>query len=207
MKDNFLSLDCPHCGTKSVGFTVQKEHLVKNNAWTSYTMRHHTISEKYSSCNICNFGVIVTFVDKLVRSVVPETNLTTPLHLPDNVKRFFEQGTGNMGANWDAAGSMFRKALDVSLKEKFPQIHGSLFERIKNAASQNLLTQDLADWADQIRLEGNAAVHEDEPFSKQQAKDIASFTDLVLRYMFTLPQMLKDARDSTEAHRKEIDGD
>lgn len=202
-----LTLDCPRCGTKSVAFTVRKEHFVKNNAWTSYTMRRHTISEKYSTCNICNYGVIVTFVDELFRSVVPETNLSTPLHLPDKVKRFFEQGTGNMETNWDAAGSMFRKALDVSLKEKFPQIHGNLIKRIKNAASQNLLTQDLADWADQIRLEGNAAVHEDEPFSKEQAIDLASFTDLVLRYMFTLPQMLKDARDSTEAQPKEIDGD
>lgn len=200
-----LTLDCPHCGTKSVAFTVQCKHLVKTLPRSG--MQDPTMNEIYLTCNICNEGVIATIIDQEIHRVVPNASIATPPHLPENVKRFFEQGTCNLGENWDAAGSMFRKALDISLIEKFPKIKGSLFERIKDAESQKLLTPELAEWADQIRLEGNAAVHDDEPFLKEQANDLANFTDLVLRYVFTLPQMLKQARDSAETHPKEIDGD
>ena len=99
-----------------------------------------------------------------------------------------------MPGNWDAAGSMFRKVLDTGLTAKFPNIAGTLYERIKAAAKQHRLTPDLANWADQIRLDGNDAVHDGKPFSQEDAERLQTFTELVLRYLFTLPGMLDEAR-------------
>ncbi len=89
---------------------------------------------------------------------------------------------------------MFRKALDTGLKAKFPDIKGTLFERIDEAARQNKLTPSLAEWAHQIRLDGNDAAHDEEPFSKEDAERLQTFTELVLLYLFTLPGKLDEAR-------------
>ena len=100
----------------------------------------------------------------------------------------------NLSGNYDAAGSMFRKALDTGLKSKFPAIQGNLKVRINEAAKGGGLTPELAEWAHQIRLGGNDAAHEEEPFSKHDAKDLGTFTYLVFQYLFMLPGMLKEAR-------------
>ena len=41
---------------------------------------------------------------------------------------------------------------------------------------------------------GNEAAHEEEPFTEGDARALHAFTDLVLRYLFTLPGMMAAAR-------------
>ena len=101
----------------------------------------------------------------------------------------------NLPKNWDAAGAMFRKALDVGLKVKFPEdSKGSLYERIGRAAQRHDLTPELAEWAHKIRLDGNDAAHGEVPFSDEDAERLQVFTELVFRYLFTLPGMMKEAQ-------------
>ena len=100
----------------------------------------------------------------------------------------------NLPGNWDAAGLMFRRALEAGLKIKFPDIKGTLYERIEKAAEQQKLTPDLAAWSHEVRLGGNDAAHDEEPFDKEDAERLSTFTRLVLLYLFTLPGMLDEAR-------------
>ena len=108
----------------------------------------------------------------------------------------------NLPKNWDAAGSMFRKALDTGLKRKFPDMKGSLFVRIKKAAEKHKLTPDLAEWAHEIRLGGNEATHGEDPFSREAAQELYSFTELVLLYLFTLPAKLEKSRSQPESSKE-----
>ena len=89
---------------------------------------------------------------------------------------------------------MFRSALEAGLREKFLDIEGTLYQRIESAADQGGLTAELADWAHQIRLSGNDAVHGGEQFSREEAERLQAFTELVFLYLFSLPAMLEDAR-------------
>ena len=91
---------------------------------------------------------------------------------------------------------MFRKTLDTSLKNKFPDLTGPLHQRIKEAEKQQKLTPELAARAHKIRLDGNDASHEETAFSEEGAQQLADFTKLVLLYLFTLPGMLTQARDN-----------
>jgi len=104
----------------------------------------------------------------------------------------------NMPGNRDAAGAMIRKTLETALKAKFPESRGTLIKRIEAAEKDGALTRDMAQWAHQIRHLGNEAAHEEEPFSEDDAEDLRSFTDLLLRYLFTLPGMLEKARKKPE---------
>lgn len=50
----------------------------------------------------------------------------------------------------------------------------------------------MQEWAHAIRLDGNEAAHEEEPFDKETCEALKSFTELFLMYAFTLPGMLAE---------------
>jgi hypothetical protein len=52
-------------------------------------------------------------------------------------------------------------AVDAMLKEKGLK-DGTLYHRINRAASDHLITQDIAKWAHQVRLDANEPRHADE---------------------------------------------
>lgn len=89
---------------------------------------------------------------------------------------------------------MMRKTLESALAAKFPDLKGRLVDRIDVAEKQGAMTKDMAQWAHRIRRLGNDAAHDDEPFSERDAAELRGFTDLLLRYLFTLPGMLEKAQ-------------
>ncbi len=198
--------NCPYCGTKAVAFKIVTSRRVQsrtNNRWDSL-----------ATCGFCTRGILATF-ETLQTNTIPEKLLDSnrdnevelktispsppstgaPADTPPRAANYYRQGMENLRNNYDAPGSMFRSALEAGLKEKFPDIDGSLYERIEKAANQQGLTPDLADWAHRIRLDGNDAVHGDEEFLKEDAERLHAFTELVFLYLFTLPGMLEKARD------------
>ena len=194
-----FSHDCPHCGTRHVGFNILAEHRPPRSKLEIYA---------FVSCGACGGACVSLFMVKekgyslkndfesaphksvefYPRPQVPDV----PDHLPENVRKFFLQGVDNVKTGPDAAGAMFRKALDAGLKHIDPDLKGSLYERIKSLAEKGTITEDLATWADRIRLDGNVAVHEDELFTRERAESLHHFTQLVMMYLFTLPGMLNE---------------
>ncbi len=129
----------------------------------------------------------------------PASSVLIPDHVPDNITIFFQQGMDNLNKNnWDAAGAMFGKVIDITTKKIDPELKGSLYERIEQLAKKHLITPDLKDWAHKIRLIRNDALHEASPTGEQEAHDIQIFTDLFLRYVFTLPGILEERRNTAE---------
>ncbi len=195
--------DCPRCGVKRVAFTVKGEWR-----YEEYPPRWDTLAV----CGHCRRGIVATFEVVLASDSPMETRTLSsesyrllaiapkppgtraPPHTPDTVAEFFRQGADNLPRNPDAAGAMFRKALEVGLKDKYPALEGSLKKRIDKAAADDYLTRDLADWANQIRLDGNEAVHGEAPLSREDASRLHEFTKLVFWYLFTLPGRLEKAR-------------
>ena len=206
--------NCPRCGTKSVAFTIHDERI-----W-SYSPS--VMWDTFAICGCCGRGVIATFRspgDHLPPSmclkekqlglsligIAPDLPSTgAPQHTPPNVARSFEQAKDNLPKNRDAAGMMFRKALDTGLKHKFPDLkEEKLAVRIKKAAEAHKLTPDLADWAHQIRIDGNDATHEEEEVSPETVESLSTLTEMVLLYLFTLPGMLEEARKRAESSTSE----
>ncbi len=205
--------NCPHCGTRSVAFSVVYEHRAH-----MYEHRTHTTTtnlwDTLAFCAQCSRSILATFlledrnkprefvathddVDPL--EIYPSPRRTgAPEHTPTTVAEYYRQGIENLPGNWTAAGIMFRKTLDIGLKAKFPSLKGTLEKRIDKAAEQGGLTSDLAEWAHQVRLDGNDAAHEEEPSEEEVAKRLHAFTRLVLLYLFTLPEMLRKARVQAE---------
>jgi hypothetical protein len=203
-------LNCPYCGTTRVAFELFSE------SWVSRSQRWHVCAR----CNYCAGLAVLEFKagpdedEKpskyyswaseryIIESVFPAPGGEFPAHLPEEVAKFFKQGADNTPANPDAAGTMFRKALEAMLRDKYPGAKGRLLERIDQAAKAGVLTTELARYAHTIRLEGNEAAHGD--YEEADADRLRSFTTLVLQYVYTLPGMQAqiDAEASAAASGK-----
>lgn len=196
-----FSAKCPHCGTRSVAFNVLNcipEHP------------SHYRKDIFSVCQRCKRGVSgeasvdynndgkpygfhdVKFFSFQFRALALE-------HIPEDVEVNFREGEANIwDGRYNSAGMIFRKALEMGMKIKFPKFEGSLKGRIDRAKEKGHLTKDMADWAHNIRSFGNDAAHEPD-FSEEDAEEMQTFTRLVLLYLFTLPGMMKVAREKKES--------
>lgn len=133
-----------------------------------------------------------------VVSITPKPKANeAPQYTPPNVARPFIQALDNLRrSNWDAAGTMCRKALDVGTQVMDPALKPlTLYKRIENLHETGRITADLKEWAHHIRVNGNDAAHDEDEFTEDEAKDLMNFTDMLLQYLFTMPGMLAERRN------------
>jgi hypothetical protein len=160
-------------------------------------------------CEVCKSGTTAEFLDQhfdywvqgaidrtptLVASWPTPSRPDAPQYLPDNIRLFYVQGVEALQRrSYDAAGPMFRRCLDVSLKIIHSEANPreSIFKRIEGLPLELGVTPAMKSWAHQIRELGNDAAHEDEPVQEADAKALKSFTEMFLTYLFTLPTMLE----------------
>jgi hypothetical protein len=118
--------------------------------------------------------------------------LESPKDIPKNVENFFMQAKGSaQRAHWDAAGAMFRKSLDVSLRQLNPNGKGTIYDRIESLPDSAGVTTAMKQWAHAIRRLGADAAHDEDAFTEQEAKTLQVFTEMFLTYAFSLPALLK----------------
>jgi hypothetical protein len=132
---------------------------------------------------------IMAFWPETPEPVIPDC-------MPPEIVRIYLQAERNFAieGNEEAAGIMYRKALDVGLRKIDPTLNGMLKANIKTLAIAGKLTPDIAVWADNVRGLGNDAAHESDAITRPELLDLQHFTEMVLRYLFTLPNMVKKRR-------------
>ena len=211
-----FSHGCPHCGTKQASFQICSEFhspVIRNRIYAFVVCEINTCQKAATAVFKVDEGtypylgspseLIAEFsrrpskfilVDFYPRPETPEI----PEHLPENVHTYYLEAVNSVKSAPTAAGMMFRKTLDTGLKKIDPGAKGNLLARIKSAADGGKITQDMADWADRIRLDDNDAAHEEDPFTPQQAEELHLFTRLVMMYLFSLPGMLEEWKTKTE---------
>lgn len=119
----------------------------------------------------------------------PAIKSDVPRHLPETVRKAFRSAELNRGLSdcEDAAATMYRRAIDVAIKEKHPELRGTLHTRISTLAENGTIPQALKDWGDQIRWIGNDGAHEPEGVTQEDVKALRGFADAFLRYFISLP--------------------
>ena len=156
--------------------------------------------------NLINFNGDPTTVGWKIMNFWPELPKSeAPEFLPPDVERSYLQAESNFSTagNEEAAGMMYRKALDVGLKKIDPSLTGTLGSKIKSLAKTGKLTSDIAEWAGHVRDLGNDAAHEEVAITRDELKDLRSFSEMTLRYLFTLPNMVLKRRGEKLPWEKE----
>lgn len=203
--------NCPHCGVEKAGFTFTGESSLPDDG----SMFH-----VFFRCNAC-FGPVVAIAVTGVNIQRPSQNhgdianhgsfglvgifpkpepSSAPEHTPPTITRAFIQAEDAIKKNhWESASAMDRRALELATKEMAPDHAGlSLYQRIEKLAEAGKLTPSLKDWAHDLRIVGNEALHEAEGPGSDQAIQTHELTRFVLTYLYTLPVQVAKAREARE---------
>ena len=210
--------DCPHCGGEKMGFSLVGEYRIVGGPRANFLA--------FFRCNNCQGGLIKRYQQQVnhgyqtpggcpadpaelgfvMKEMYPAKMPTRiPTHTPDPLGRYFQQAFDayRRGDN-DASGAMSRKVVDVSTQKLLAEEskkYGNIRDRIDALEAKGALTTDLKDWAHQVRLGGNEAAHDEEPYSKAEAEELLDFAELYLTYVYTLPGRLKERRDRATAEK------
>jgi hypothetical protein len=217
-------LECPHCGAEKIGFRLAAEFEATTKPTGIY--RKFRVAMICTNCDEAVIGVFQTQeITPATSTYTPVNSLMDPTKLgwvlansypqpapskcpdyaPEYLKKIFLQAANALKRqDPDASGAMSRKVVDVSTQQllgeesrKYNNIQG----RIDALAAANKLTPDLKDWAHQVRLGGNDAAHDVDPFTQEEADELLDFAELYLTYVYALPGRLKERRDRAEKEK------
>jgi len=95
-------------------------------------------------------------------------------------------------------------SVDAMLKAK-GYTKGTLNERIDLAAQKHLITDEMAQWAHEVRLDANEPRHADQKApmpDEEEAKKAINFTKALAEFLFVLPSMV--SRGLQQARKEQL---
>lgn len=123
--------------------------------------------------------------------------MKAPDHVPPEAQRVFLQAVdAHRRANLDLAAMGFRRALELTLKAKAPDLNGHLGPRIDQLASKKILTAAMKEWAEDVRVLGNDANHDPPEPTPENVQQLYLFTESLMEHLFTLPEKVRLRRAS-----------
>lgn len=179
---------CPHCN-------IARPHLALHGGFID-TRSHNGANPRRWGVYVCaSCGGVVTAAGRLGtnNTVDPMSECypsatTIDEAIPGPARRYLAQANESLHAP-DGAVMLAASAVDAMLKAR-GYTEGSLYPRINRAAAENVITEDMAIWAHQVRLEANKPRHADEvePHADQEAaKRAVEFATALGQLLFVLP--------------------
>ena len=164
-----------------------------------------TINTKVSKA-LLGEGNVISLGFKLAEMWPVQAASAIPDHLPETVAKAFRSAEANyqLEDGEDAAAMLYRRAIDVAIREKHPEIKGLLAPRISELVKRALLPPSMKEWADQIRLIGNDGAHEPEGVKRDDLVPMRGFTEAFLRYFITIPFEVAIRRGEIDAEGNPI---
>ncbi len=132
--------------------------------------------------------------------LTPDANIQIPDHLPSAVEKSLNMAEVNfrLPDMEEASAAMYRRAIDIAVRNIAPDGKGDLIKRINNLADEGKLPGTMKDWAHQVRIIGNDGAHDIQGVTRKDLEAAQGFTDALLRYLFTLPKEVELRRATTE---------
>jgi hypothetical protein len=194
---------CSNC-SKSTTFVLEQK---VSSAVTGVGMTFSGTSPLQLQVSLNNYFNIAGFV-----SLKDRVSHVPPEHLPEETKltEVFREGATCCAVQcWNAAGTMFRKCVDIATasllpREEAPSLNSKtrrdLGLRLKWLFDNGRLPESLRDLSTCIHQDGNDAAHA-QFLTKQDAEDLLDFTEALLTRLYTEPRQLELARERREQRR------
>lgn len=185
---NEFELDrCPHCRVDHPNLRVQAVFTT-----TTHEGSNPRIWKAYV-CRRCGGVVFASSIkDGGWASEIYPIVKTANEAIPEPARTYLNQAIDSLHA---PAGSIMlaSSTVDAMLKAKFYK-EGSLYSRINKAAEDHLITQEMAEWAHEVRLDANDQRHADDKVTlptSDDAKRCIDFTLALGEFLFILPSRVK----------------
>ncbi len=199
---NLLRLNrCPHCHIAIP--TLNRVHKAQTVVEGSPALAYQWDTYVCSSCG----GAIIAKADRKPNSSA--TSHVTEIHprahraqeaIPSRAREYLNQGIESKHA---PAGAIMlcASSVDAMLKEQGLS-EGSLYKRIEEAAKLHLITNDIAAWAHDVRLDANDQRHSDSSQPLPLVEDATRAIDFTLalaEILFVLPERVRRGRKAVES--------
>lgn len=185
--ENVLRLDrCPHCGIARP--FLQNRHHIKTEDSEGRNSRMWV----FYACTTCGGIVMISGreLGKPIDQIFPDTP-TLAETIPDKARELLNQAINSLHAPTGAV-MLTASSIDSMLKEK-GYSEGSLYSRINKAKDDHLITEDMATWAHEVRLDANDQRHSDLDAAlpnKDHAIKCIEFAKALAQFLFVLPAMV-----------------
>ncbi|WP_205470491.1 DUF4145 domain-containing protein [Breoghania sp. L-A4] len=188
---------CRHCHAGTI-FVVElndytrKDYLSEDNSLYKYGGSINDFMNEIGYINITNNNIF-----------------SPPEHVPETIDTVFREASTCASVEcWNAAGSMFRSAIDLATKTLLPaedeepnnRIRRSLGLRLEWLFDNNRLPAELKDLAECIQQDGNDGAH-DGTLTEADVSDLKDFAYELLERLYTYPKRLEIARERRDLRR------
>jgi hypothetical protein len=135
----------------------------------------------------------------IILKIWPESTIVDD-SIPERAREYLSQAISSISAPAGAV-MLAASAIDAMLKDKGYK-DGTLYSRIESAAKTHLITDEMASWAHDIRLDANDQRHADEsitlPSSLDATKSI-EFANALAQFLYVLPARVERGRKINSA--------
>jgi hypothetical protein len=196
---------CPHCGTRAhLKMEFSESHQLQNRDIAYYAVFRCVPCKKLTlktfrfsqnpydqNENLSSAG----WEDKYPSETIVSINKFDGIVPSDALEDFKEGAICLQNKCYKASVAMFRRSLQSALVEHGASSKEDLVDQIKNAP---FLTQDIKDWAHNIRIFGNWGAHpQDDNLKDVDAKiaeETQSFLEEFFNYVYVMPSRVANAR-------------
>ncbi|MFJ5253770.1 DUF4145 domain-containing protein [Pseudomonas sp. NPDC088414] len=176
--DYRVPLTCPHCD-EIVIVGADADTKFERTAWTAST--------------VFNLDDRNSVIQRQHLQYPKDMKREVPDDVPEKIGNTYEEALDNLHrGKYETSILLCGKAMDLATKGMDQT--WKLEKRLKTLAADGKITAAMADWAQEIRIDRNAAIHEDDEFTQRDAEDIVAFTEAFLTYIYTLPALINSRR-------------
>jgi hypothetical protein len=147
-------------------------------------------------CGGCNRP---TFFEARTKQTPAPTLGNAVLHLPPTIEPIYQEARlCTQVQAYTACVLACRKILmHVAVEKKAPE-NQTFIQYVEYLAKNNYIPPDGKDWVDHIRKKGNEANHEIVIMSQDEAFELLSFVEMLLKFVYEFPARIVPAKASPE---------
>lgn len=120
--------------------------------------------------------------------------------LPDRVRSaLVDAHKCLLAKQFSPAAVMYRKAVERALSHTYPDLKGTLYQRIRKLEEQSVVPPVLILLLDVVRFLGNDGAHEDDDPTAEDVQAGHDFVVLLFTYLFDLPGRVEAALEKRKA--------
>jgi DNA-directed RNA polymerase subunit RPC12/RpoP len=177
------SYKCSYCGRA----------LASEKGWTAQDAMGQTVAFIYI-CHQCNKPTFIEG-DGTQYPGILIGNLVDGIP-DDSVKILYDEARSTAGAgNYTASILCCRKLLMHIAVNKGAKPGDNFLAYVQFLAENHYIPPDAREWVDHIRQKGNEANHEIKIMSKEDAENLVSFVEMLLKIIFEFPSVIKRKTD------------
>ncbi len=187
LQQNLTLNRCPHCSIASPN--LFKQHVLETNNHENTRKRIWYVY----TCGSCG-GLVTAWSGNHNGKVEEYFPVSKSVHddIPEKPRIYLQQALESLHA---PAGAVMLAASSVDSMLKIKGLNqGSLYSRIEQAVSNHIITQDMATWAHEVRLDANDQRHADEEAelpTPDDARRVIDFTSALADILFVLPSRVQ----------------